>query len=144
LVQNTCASTLQGTLTNGTSTATATLSKVSLTWSGCTRTAATTVNGTLELHTIAGTSNATVTANGFKVTSLVPTFSGNTSCVFVSGNGLDLGTLTEGVGTNASLAINVVVNLDTNQPPECPATARWTGTYVLTTPSATTASLSAS
>src|SRR5215212_10639560 len=92
-VRNKCGSTLKGTLDNGSSTATAKLTATELTWTGCTITpAVTTLLGNLEIHNIAGTSNGTVTANGFKVTN--PIF-GN-DCIYETGSGLDLGTLTEG------------------------------------------------
>jgi len=144
-VKNECESTVQGTLTNGSATATATLSGITLTWSNCTRTTATIATGTLEIHNIASSNNGTVTAKGFEVTSKVPKLfeGGEESCIFESGTtGLDLGTLT--AGTPPTMDVSTTVALAPNQGPNCPANAKWTAKYKLTTPSGTTGDLSTS
>src|SRR4051794_10854857 len=95
-VLDTCTtSTVKGAVTNGSATVTANspVSQANLTWSGCTKTTATTAGGTLEIHKIAGTSNGTVTASGFKVTVLVFGF---IDCEYETGANLDVGTVTEG------------------------------------------------
>lgn len=143
VVKNTCEGTVSGTLTNGSSTATAklTVGAAGLTWSKCTRTADTIKGGTLEIHNVAGTSNGTITASGFEVTSKIPSIVGEISCVFETGTGLDIGTLTEG---NPAVAdINAVVRPIPGSNANCPSTANWTATYTVTSPS-TTGSLSTS
>ena len=143
-VKNECESTTHGTLTNGSKTATAKLGGITLSWTNCTHTTHTLATGTLEIHNIAGTSNGTVTASGFVVTTvIIGPFSGSeVSCVYESGNGLDLGTLTE--GNPATMDISTTVILAPEQDPECLENARWTGKYKVTTPSSTTGSLSTS
>jgi len=143
-VTNECESTIQGTLTNGSSTATTTLSGITWTWSNCIRVAKTINTGTLEIHNIAGTSNGTVTASGFTVTIVEPEIfgGGEVSCVYESGTGLDLGTLTE--GNPATMDVSTTLTLDVGQPAECSSTKKWTAKYKATSPSGTTGSLSTS
>jgi len=142
-LKNECESTVQGTLTNGTSTATAKLSGITLTWSSCNRHTTTLKTGTIEIHNVAGTSNGTVTASGFEWTMQFPAIFGEeVSCVFETGTGLGLGTLTE--GNPATMDVSTTVALATNQDPRCPSEPRWTGKYKFTTPSGTTGSLSTS
>jgi hypothetical protein len=88
-------SSMMGTMINGTTTATVkgTVEAKNLAWTGCTQTTTTIAGGTLEIHNIAGTSNGTVTGSGFKVTVLAFGF---ISCVFETGEGAVLGTITEG------------------------------------------------
>jgi hypothetical protein len=137
---NTCTgSTVKGPLTNGTSTATAkgTVEAKNLTWTGCQSTTNTTAGGTLEIHKITGTSNGTVTGSGFKVTVLVFGF---ITCVFETGEGGHLGTLTEGKPGvfHAEATVLKVSGFG------CPEKAEWNATYTLTEPKETTASVSAS
>jgi hypothetical protein len=100
-----------------------------LTWSGCNQTTDTLGGGELEVHTIAGTDNGTVTAKGFEVTVNL----GGVSCVFTAGNGIDLGTLTG--GANAVLDFNAVVTKKSGSF-LCPSDSQWTGQYQVTNHSA--------
>lgn len=137
---------VKGKLTNGSSTTTASGAIESLTWGPCTSTTDTTQLCSLEVHNISGTSNGTVTAGGSKackVTINTPLFG---SCVYSTGtSAIDLGTLTEGKSSgntpDATLHVNTTVVLDSGP---CPSTAGWEATYVLTAPTNTTLSVSAS
>jgi len=144
IVKNECDSTVQGNLTNGSATATAKLSGIAMTWSNCNRHTTTIRTGPLEIHNIAGTSNGTVTASGFEITSVFPEVfgGGEVSCVFETGPALDLGTLTE--GNPATMDVSTTMTLGPGQPAECPSTAKWTAKYKVTAPSNTTGSLSTS
>jgi hypothetical protein len=134
---NTCiGASFVGTLANGNATATAktTVIAENMKWSSCTFTTATTAGGTLEIHQIAGTSNGTLTGSGFKWTILA---FGLFTCTYETGQGKDLGTLTE--GKPAILHVESVFPANG----VCPQ-AEWFGTYTLTEPSNTTLSVSAS
>ena len=143
-VQNECSSTLKGTLTNGSNTVAASLSGITFEWSTCTRSTKTVRVGTLDFHNIAGTSNGTVTASGFEITSIAidPVTLEELSCIFETGNGHDLGTLTEGIP--ATIDVNTTVTPIAGSDPRCPSSVRWTAKYKVTSPSNTTGSLSTS
>jgi len=131
---DTCkASTAKGTLTNGSSTATAKgpVEKANLTWGSCTFPTMTIKGGTLEIHSTALGSNGTVTGSGFEVT--VNTFIFGT-CAYGTGEGKDLGTLTEGNPAvfHAEAVLTKIFGF-------CPgSTAEWSATYTLTEPANTT------
>jgi len=91
----------------------------------CTQQAETAEGGELEVHQIAGTHNGTVTAKGFKVTTVIA----GVSCTFGAGTGIDLGTLTG--GAPAVLDMNAVVNKVAGSF-LCPADEVWEGTLQLT------------
>lgn len=138
--------TVEGKLTNaGSSTTTVTgelstpLDGTGLTWGKCTFTTTTlSTSGKLEVHKIAGTSNGTVTSDSkYEVTINIGVFG---SCVYGVEPGTSLGDITEGKGTGAIFHANASVIRIQN--PLCPATAKWTGTYVLTAPTETTLSVS--
>ena len=104
-----------------------------LTWSNCSNTTDTLTTeggiGWLEIHHIAGTHNGTVTSTGTDVTVLIF----GVTCIYGSGNGLDLGTMTG--GEEPVLSINATV-------PKvaggflCPEKAIWEAEYVVTEPHA--------
>jgi len=136
---DTCkASTVKGTLTNGSNTATANgpVEKANLTWGSCTFPTSTLAGGTLEVHALAN-GNGTVTGSGFEVT--IQTFLFG-SCVYTAGENNDLGTLTE--GKPAVFHAEAVVNKKSGF---CPgSTAEWSATYTLTEPTETTLYVSGS
>jgi hypothetical protein len=99
--------------------------KSELTWSGCTNTTTTLAGGEVEVHSISGTDNGTVTAKGFEVTMI---FFG-VSCIYGAGAGLDLGELTG--GQPAILQLNAVVSKQSGSF-ACPATTVWEGTLTVT------------
>lgn len=141
IVKNECESTVQGSLANPGASGTPTLSGITLTWTGCSEPTKTITAGKLEIDTITGSSNGTVTVESeFEVTSVVTVFGSSEDCIFRAAPGLDLGTLTE--GKPPTLAINVVVNGTPTNPANCPATAKWKANYTLTSPAGTTGSLS--
>jgi hypothetical protein len=139
-VLDTCSqSTIEGALTNGDATKTANVfvTKANLTWAGCTKTTQTTAGGTLEIHKIAGTSNGTVTGSGFRKTYLVFGF---IDCEYEVGEGLDIGTITEGKPANLQVKSATVKSKGFG----CPEEAVWSAEYTLTAPGNTTLSVSAS
>jgi hypothetical protein len=134
---NTCTvSTVKGTISNaGSSTETVkgSITPANLTWSSCSAgPVTTTVGGELEVHSITGTTNGTLTAKNFEVT--VETFLGK--CTFVAGASTHLGTLTGSTTGNATMDINAVVTRKSPDPDTgtCPSSARWQGSYTVTTP----------
>jgi hypothetical protein len=114
---------------SSTETVKGTIATTGLTWSGCTVATSTTEGGELEIHHIAGTTNGTVTAKGFKV-SINTVLFGN--CVYTAGTTpIHLGTLTGVTSLNATLHINAIVNKSSGI---CNSTAKWVGTYSVTSP----------
>jgi len=141
---NTCTgSTIKGKITDtGSATTTVTIVIEETTFTGCTFTTKTVSTGNkLKVHKIAGTSNGTVTSDSqIEVTINTGLFG---SCIYGMATTQDIGTISEGISTNSTLTLNgVTTRLGSNF--ACPATARSTATYVLTTPSATTLSVSES
>ena len=135
-------STLKGKITNaGSATDTVTWPVEETTWGKCTFTTTTVTLGKLEIHKIAGTSTGTVTADcAIEWTTTTGAFG---SCFYGVAAGSDLGTITEGSGTGVTFHVNAVVTrFGSNF--LCPSTTRMTGTYVLTSPSGTTFSVSSS
>jgi hypothetical protein len=138
--------TVGGKLTNaGGAGVTATGPVETLDWTGCIFPTTTNTLGKLEIKKIAGTSNGTVVADAtFKVT-INTVFFG--SCVYGVTAGVSLGDLTEGKGQTATTGGEPAI-FHANAVAEkfegvvCPDTANWTGTYQLTEPLGTTASIS--
>jgi len=132
-VENECDSTITGSTTNtGSSTETVdgNVAIAGLTWTNCKFEPTKTVKGgLLEIHNIAGTSKGTLTASGFEVTTTLF----GISCVYKTGNGLDVGTLTE--GAPATMDVSTVVTSTTFG---CPGTANWIAKYVMESPGPTT------
>jgi hypothetical protein len=137
-------STVKGPITNaGSSTATVTGTVEELTWTSCSFPTTTVVKNKLEVHQIAGTSNGTVTADGeFEVTINTVIFG---KCIYKVRSGQSLGDVTE--GNPPIFHANAIAEKTTTETDTCPvgpATALWTGTYTLTSPSGTTGAVSAS
>jgi hypothetical protein len=99
-----------------------------VTWSSCTFTTDTLAGGELEIHYTSGL-NGTLTGTGFEVTINTGLFG---SCIFTLGTGTTLGTLTGSTTTNATMDINAIA---TRKSGLCPSTAKWVGTYKVTSPS---------
>jgi hypothetical protein len=131
-------STVKGTLTNGSATATA-KGPAEVTWEECTWPTTTIKNGTLEVHAITGTKgNGTVTANGFEVTINTGVFG---SCVYGTGEGMDLGTVDEGNPSTFTAAAKVKFISGGFL---CPRNTEWKAKYTQTEPKNTTLYVSAS
>ncbi len=126
-------STVHGLITDaGSPTTTVKGSINSLTWGGCTQTTTTLANGELEVHTIAGTDNGTITSIGSLVT--INVF--GVSCRYGTGGGVDIGTLTGKTSSteHATMDINAILNEQEPKQFLCPDTGKWVGTYKVTTP----------
>jgi hypothetical protein len=98
-----------------------------LTWASCTKTTDTISNGELEIHSISGTDNGTVTGKNSSVTAFIS----GVSCTYGTGTGTDLGTL-EG-GSPATINVSAVL-AKTAGGFLCPASVKWTATYSVTSP----------
>jgi hypothetical protein len=148
-------STVKGKITNtGSSTATVTGTIEELNWAGCTVPTKTIHRGCLEVHKITGTSNGTVTSDACDPETIEGVSRSNTevtintiffgSCIYAVAPGKSIGDISEGSGAGSTFTANAVATKVTGSNFACPETTRWTGTYVLTTPSSTTLSVSAS
>ena len=135
-------STVEGSISNtGSSTDTVTMIILGLTWGNCTFTTKTVSTGIkFKVHKIPGTKNGTMTSDSqLEVTINTGLFG---SCIYGVATTRDLGQITFGK-SNISLHLNMPAKrFGSNF--ACPQTALWTGTYVLTTPSSTTLSVSES
>jgi hypothetical protein len=141
LTLNTCTeSTVKGTLTanpNASGNAEGTISAANLTFGKCTTEGVKTLKGgKLTVTKALGSGNGEVVADEVEVT--VPGPFG--SCVFGAGNGTVLGTLTEGKASPATptATLDITNAVVTRISGLCPASALWTGEYVLTSPTETT------
>jgi hypothetical protein len=105
------------------------VASTALTWSGCTVATSTTEGGELEIHSITGTTNGTLTAKKFKV-SINTVLFGN--CVYTAGEGTDMGTLKGNTAGNATMEVNAIV---TKVSGICNNTGKWVATYAVTSPS---------
>jgi hypothetical protein len=122
---------------SATETVKGTIAASALTWSGCTVATSTTEGGELEIHWRTeqeetegiASKNGTLTGKGFKV-SINTVLFGN--CVYTAGAGTDLGTLTGSTTGSATMDINAVVSKSSGI---CNSTAKWVGTYTVTSPS---------
>jgi hypothetical protein len=141
-VLETCnGSTIRTEITNGGSgTTTVTSENQALTFSGCTFPSGTTKLGGLEIHTIAGTSNGTVTATGEIGWTFNSIFFG--TCFYGWKNGGEVGEITE--GKPAVLHLNSQIVKLSGSSIACPENGELRGTYTLTEPSSTTLSVGAS
>jgi hypothetical protein len=141
---NTCSkSTVEGETTNtGSATETVTGKITKLLWEGCEFPTTTNKLGGLEIHAIAEPAgNGTLTADGITEVTINTIFFG--SCVYGIANGVSIGDLTEGKGATAIFHANAVAIRLAGSNFACPETARWTATYQLTSPSETTAYVTA-
>ena len=99
-----------------------------LTWGPCTEPTTTITKGTLEIHWTSGL-NGTLTAGSTRTQFTVGTTIFG-SCVFMLEPGVSFGTVTGTTSGDAVLHINAILH-GTNL---CPTTARWVGTYTITSP----------
>lgn len=112
----------------GGSTSTVSGPNTELVASGCTNQTLTIKPGSLEIHSISGTDNGTVTGLVAEVTVNSTLFG---SCVYGAGTGTDIGTL---VGGEAPvIKVNGIVKR-TGGSMFCPSETRWTGEYKVTEP----------
>ena len=88
--------------------------------------------GTLEIHHISGTDNGTLTASGFTA---VLTCSGIT-CKYITGNNLDMGTLTGSTASRPNATMDIDANLTKEEGSSflCNGSATWKGSYWITSP----------
>jgi len=113
---------------------TGSVEKSGVTWTGCTKTTDTLEGGTQEWFFTSGT-EATVVGKGFKVTvEMVAEFGGTCSYTLGTG-GTTLGTLKGSTTSNATLAVNAVVNGASGNSFLCPSDTKWVANYKVTTPS---------
>jgi len=115
----------------GSSTSTTTGNVEELQQSGCTFPTTTVVRGKGEIHHIAGTTNAIVTADAEIAVTINTVFFG--TCSYGVTAGTQIGTLTG--GNPATFDANSVMEKMSGSNFVCPATGIWTGTYVNTEPS---------
>jgi hypothetical protein len=132
-IVSTCTgSTVSGNVTNaGGAAATVVGSITSLSFTGCTKTVTTTntsgvtTTGTLEVHSIAGTDNGTVTSNDTTVT-IDNTILG--TCHFLTSN-TPLGTLTGTQKTGGAATFDIEAKIPSEN---CGFSGQWHGKYVYT------------
>jgi hypothetical protein len=124
---------LKGEITNAGSATEAVKIKVTEdTWNSCTFPTVPLELGSLEVTDITGTSNGTIKmSSGFKFTMNTVLFG---SCVYGSGTGIELGTLTGGASKEAGIDVNAVLGQGTGI---CCPSAKWSEHYTLTSPSGT-------
>ena len=143
-VLDTCkGGTVKGELTaNPDATGTATGKNTEIKWETCTWTTTTIAPGALKVERIAGTSNGTVYADAeTQVTINIPIFG---SCVYGVKAGAHLGKITEGTAATPSefKAESAPSERLSGSSFACPPKSLWTASYVLTTPTNTTLSVS--
>jgi hypothetical protein len=88
----------------------------------------TTEGGELEIHSIAGTTNGTLTAKNFKVSINTVLFG---TCVFTAGEGTHMGELKGNTTGNATMVVNAIVKKISGI---CNSTGNWVAEYTVTTP----------
>jgi hypothetical protein len=130
---NTCTGgKFSGEITNaGSSTTTVSGPNTTIDFENCVSTVDTEKLGTLEIHSISGTTNGTLTASGVVIGNTIF----GTNCLYESGTGKDLGTLTGSTTGNATIGINITVNEAEPKKSICPDTATWEATFKVTSPS---------
>jgi len=131
VVLDTCVgSTLSGSMTfAGAAIATPQIALAKLEWGACSRTTHTLKLGKLEVHHISETDNGTLTATGgIEVT--INTIFG--SCVFGTGEALDVGKLTGGNPATINTQKAVIPKISGNA--ACPAHAVWNAQFTVTSP----------
>lgn len=134
--------TVKGSLTeNPSGSGEATGNITELLWRTCTFPTTTIATGKLRVLNIVGTSNGTVIADSEILVTIKTVLFG--PCVYGVKAGAHLGVVFEGLGTGSVFrAENAAVEKLTGESAPCPSNALWTAEYVLTTPSATTLSIS--
>ena len=125
-------STIEGPASAGSSTTTVSgpIEASKLTWGECNCTVNTIKGGTLEVHSVAGTDNGTLTSNGAEVTVSCSTIFGNVHCIYVTEND-DMGTLVGGNPATFEGSVSVR-RLPTSG--LCSEEATWTPAYKVTAP----------
>jgi FtsP/CotA-like multicopper oxidase with cupredoxin domain len=128
---NTCTGgTVAGKIENaGGSAATVSGKTNTLSFTNCSSLVHTVSTGSLEVHHITGTTNGTVTASGAVLNNTIF----GTSCLYESGAGKDLGTL-----SGNKLNINITVTEAEPKKFICPDTPTWTAEFTVTKPHALT------
>jgi len=122
--------TLHGSLSNtGGSASTASGLLSSWAWGTCSRATNTLTLGNIEIHHEAGTDNGTLTMTG-GIQWTVNTIFG--SCVFGTGEALDVGTITGGNPATINTGKAVVPKISGNA--ACPMHEVWNATYTITAP----------
>jgi hypothetical protein len=112
----------------GSSTSTVTGSNTTVDLESCTSSIHTENLGSFEIHHISGTADGTVTTSGMVIGNTVF----GTNCLYETGSGKDLGTLSG--GSPASLSINASLNESEPRKFICPDTATWTAKWIATSP----------
>ena len=134
LSTNTCTGgTLKGTMLNeGGSAETIKLSVAAsdFSWTNCTFSNATLKGGELEIHSISGSNNGTVTMKGFEFTTSTTQYG---SCIYGAGTGVHLGTLTAS-GTGKAMIGFAVTLTKTGGGFLCPNTMEWIEEWIQTKP----------
>jgi hypothetical protein len=134
-----CGSAVDGHLSSHGAAVTASGPITSLSFTGCTGGWTYTVNspGTLEVHRIAGTSNATLTSSGTTLTAFHHTLGFN--CRYVTNN-TTIGTITSAPSNTGHATLDVSAQIPFhNGSPFCGSgTTAWTGLYKFTTPTGLT------
>jgi hypothetical protein len=121
-------STVKGTI--GTATGTWVTGNIAaLNWEGCSQVTNTVNTGSLEIMQTVGNAG-TVVGRGSNVT--LGVF--GVSCTYGTGEGTTLGTING--GAEPELVINAVLARSAGNTLLCPASGRWTATYIVTTPHA--------
>jgi hypothetical protein len=124
---------LRGEVTSaGSSTEAVKIKATEFSWTSCTVPTVTTGLGSLEIVNNTGTSNGTIKmSSGFKFTQNTVLFG---SCVYGSGAGITMGTLTGGAAGAAGIDVNAVLGEGSGI---CCASAKWSEHFTLTAPSGT-------
>jgi len=104
------------------------LEATKITWGGCTNVTSTLQGAEVEWHWLSALLHGTLTIKGLSITIQIPPFG---TCVFTDGTGTTLGTLTGSTTGNAVLDVNAVLTKSSGL---CASTAKWTGTYKVTSP----------
>jgi len=127
---NTCTrSTMFTIFTNGSSSSTPSGTTLN-SFSGCTKSVTEATDGTVEVHSIAGSDNGTVTAAGFAFTFEDPF--GNL-CAYGFNHATDIGNFVPSGGDDGVLSINKTIELVPSHSEEgCVSAAIWTATYTQT------------
>lgn len=125
--------TWNGKVTNaGGAASTVVVGLTSVTWNGCTQTTTTIALGELEIHTIVGTDNGTVTGKNTVWTTNVF----GVSCRYGTGAGTHLGELTGVTSSTQHAILHINANILEQEPKQflCPDSGRWVGTFTFATP----------
>jgi len=123
---------IKGEITNaGSSTESVKIKATEVSWTGCTVPTTTNGLGTLEIQYESGSNGLVKMSSGFKFTQNTIFFG---SCVYGSGTGINLGTLTGGASGSAGIDVNTV--LGGGEGICCPS-AKWSEHFTLTGPSGT-------